>query len=390
MAPAHQGSRKRSWPICIATWPREIRGLLVLSALAMRDNCSDPFRVPTKAMRDSSAHQVHIVVYPGFKAMEAIGTMSVFEYANIHLQRHGRLKGYEITLISSSAGPVASDMLMTLEATAALEAVRIPDTAIIVGARDIEAALDRNPAVVAWVRDIAPEIHRLVALCSGSFFLAAAGLLQGREAATHWSIASTFQSRFPEVDVNADAIYVRAGSLWTSAGVTACIDLALALVEEDYGRAIALEVARDLVVYLKRPGGQSQFSLHLASQNTSHPGIRNAQDWVLAHLHKEISIRELAEKAAMSERNFRRVFAKEVGTGPLQFLKTARLEAARRLLENGNLPIKAIAKRVGFGTDQSLRKVFLRHLGVAPNEYRARFGGTAISPATSGVPYESS
>ncbi len=341
-------------------------------------------------MSDPSARQVHIVVYPGFKAMEAIGTMSVFEYANIHLQRQGRLKGYEITLTSSSAGPVPSDMLMTLEATAALEAVHIPDTAIIVGARDIEAALDRNPAVVAWVRDVGPEIRRLVALCSGSFFLAAAGLLQGKEAATHWSVASTLQSRFPEIDVNADAIYVRAGSLWTSAGVTACIDVALALVEEDHGRAIALEVARDLVVYLKRPGGQSQFSVHLASQNTSHPGIRNAQDWILANLHKEINVRELAGKAAMSERNFRRVFAKEVGTGPLQFIETARLEAARRLLEDGNLLIKAIAKRVGFGTDQSLRKMFSKHLGVAPNEYRARFGGTPIPRTSSGAPDESS
>lgn len=326
-------------------------------------------------MSEPSPRRVHIVVYPGFKALEAIGTMSVFEYANIHLQRQGRPRGYEITLASCSAGPVPSDMLMTLHATKALDAVDIPDIAVVVGARDIETALARNPALVSWVQTVAPRIERLVALCSGSFFLAAAGLLRGKEAATHWSVADLLQTRFPDVDVNADAIYVSAGRVWTSAGVTACIDLALALVEEDQGRAIALEVARDLVVYLKRPGGQSQFSVHLASQNASHPGIRGVQDWVLANLQKAHNIRDLARIAVMSERNFRRVFAKEVGTGPLQYIETARLEAARRLLENGNLPLKAVAKRVGFGSDQSLRKVFVKHFGVTPNEYRARFGG---------------
>ncbi|HSV80922.1 MAG TPA: GlxA family transcriptional regulator [Ramlibacter sp.] len=326
-------------------------------------------------MNDPAPRCVHIVVYPGFKALEAIGTMSVFEYANVHLQRQGRPRGYDITLASSAVGPVPSDMLMTLQATKALDEPEVPDIAIVVGARDIETALANNPALVAWARNVAPQVKRLVGLCSGSFFLAAAGLLQGKEAATHWSVAGMLQARYPEVAVNADAIYVSAGRIWTSAGVTACIDLALALVEEDHGRALALEVARDLVVYLKRPGGQSQFSVHLASQTTTHPGIRSVQDWVLANLQEQFGVGDLARKAAMSERNFRRVFAKEVGAGPVQFIETARLEAARRLLEDGNLPLKSVARRVGLGSDQSLRKLFIRHLGVGPNEYRARFGG---------------
>jgi transcriptional regulator GlxA family with amidase domain len=319
--------------------------------------------------------RVDIVVYPGFKALEAISTMSVFEYANTNLLRKGDPRGYEINIAASSPGPVQSDLLVTVQATKVLDALDLPDIAVVVGAREIEAALQANSLLVDWARSAAPRIHRLVALCSGSFFLAAAGLLSDKHAATHWRVASLLKARFPDVRVDAEAIYISAGRLWTSAGVTACIDLALALVEEDFGRGLALEVARDLVVYLKRPGGQSQLSVHLESQITSHPGIRNVQEWILSNLHAPLSVPELACMAAMSERNFRRVFAKEIGAGPLQFIEAARVEAARRLLEDGDLPMKSIAMLVGFGSNQSLRKVFLKHRGIAPHEYRARFGG---------------
>lgn len=329
----------------------------------------------------SHVRRVDIVIYPGFKALEAIGTMSVFEYANIHLARQGLPRGYDIAVASTAAGTVPSDMLMSLVATRSVDEADLPDIAVIVGAREIEAALARNPALVHWARAVAPRIDRLVALCSGSFFLAAAELLDGQRATTHWSVAPLLQARFPKVQVEADAIYLRAGRLWTSAGVTAGIDLALALVEEDFGRGLALEVARDLVVYLKRPGGQSQFSVHLASQNTSHPGIRAVQDWILSHLDEPLGLRDMAQRAAMSERNFRRVFCKEVGNSPLAFVERARLETARRLLEDGDLPLKSIAGRVGFGSEQPMRKLFLKHLGVAPNEYRARFGGAGKASA---------
>lgn len=320
--------------------------------------------------------RVDLIVYPGFKALEAIGTMSVFEYANLHLARQGRARGYEVSVASTALGRVPSDMAMALEATRAIGAAELPDIAVIVGAREIEQALAHNTALVDWARAVAPRIERLVALCSGTFFLAAAGLLDGQRATTHWDVAARLQAAFPKVQVEADAIYLRAGRLWTSAGVTAGIDLALALVEEDHGRALALQVARDLVVYLKRPGGQSQYSLHLASQNTSHPGIRHAQDWILCHLDAPLRLAELARQAAMSERNFRRVFGREVGASPAEFIERARLDAARRLLEDGDLPLKSIAGRVGFGSEQSLRKLFLKQLGVAPHEYRARFGGS--------------
>lgn len=317
---------------------------------------------------------VDIVVYPGFKALEAIATMSVFEYANTHLAAHGRQRGYRVEVVACEAGTVASDMQMSLQATRALDAAVLPDIAVIVGARGIENAVEEFPALVHWAREVAPRIDRLVALCSGSFFLAAAGLLDGQRAATHWSVAHVLQKSFPRVQVDADAIYVRAGRFYTSAGVTAGIDLALALVEEDFGRELALEVARDLVVYLKRPGGQSQFSVHLASQTTTHPGIRAVQDWMLIHLGEPMDLPQLALQASMSERNFRRVFTREVGASPLAFLENARVEAARRLLEDGDLPLKSVAARIGFSSEQSLRKLFQKRLGVAPQAYRARFG----------------
>jgi transcriptional regulator GlxA family with amidase domain len=318
--------------------------------------------------------RIDVLVYPGFKGIEAIGAMSVFEYANVHLTQNGRPAGYALRIVSLTAGPVASDMHMDLQAHA-LDAADLPHTAIIVGARQIESALANNQGIVDWAARVAPRMERLVALCSGCFFLAAAGVLDGLPATTHWSVAELLQERFPAVKVQADAIYLRAGQLWTSAGVTAGIDLALALVEEDHGRALALQVARDLVVYLKRPGGQSQFSVHLTSQNTSHPGMREIQEWVIANLSQPLDVGTLATRAAMSERNFRRVFVKEVGTTPQQFIEAARLEAARRLLEEGDLPFKSVAARIGFASEQSLRQLFIKRLGVAPQAYRERFGG---------------
>jgi transcriptional regulator GlxA family with amidase domain len=314
-----------------------------------------------------------MVIYPGFKALEAIGPMSVFEYANVHLQRQGLPAGYEVEVMASSP-VVASDTHMALQTTRPLNSDWTPDTAVIVGSRHIEDAVAANPEVVRWAAEAAPRVQRLVALCTGSFFLAAAGLLDDQPATTHWSVAEALQARFPKVRVQSDAIYLRAGKLWTSAGVTAGIDLALALVEADHGRGLALAVARELVVYLKRPGGQSQFSVHLSSQSTTHPGIREAQDWVLTHLDQDLALSALAERAAMSERNFRRVFAKEVGSSPAQFIDSARLEAARRLLEEGDLPLKSIAARVGYASEQPLRKLFVKHLGIDPKAYRERFG----------------
>ncbi|MFM0502453.1 GlxA family transcriptional regulator [Paraburkholderia caffeinilytica] len=322
---------------------------------------------------------VDIVVYEGFKALEAIGPMSVFNYANHHLERLGLSGRYDVRVSAVHAGEIRSDTHMSLCATKTLDLGALPHTAIIVGAREIEDALAAAPEIVEWVRAASHQLVRTVALCSGAFFLAAAGLLDGKRATTHWALAPLLGTRHPAVIVDPDCIFVREDKLWTSAGVTAGIDLALALVEEDFGRNLALEVARDLVVYLKRPGGQSQFSVHLSSQQSQHPGIRGLQDWVFANLDKRISVADMAQFMVTSPRNFARVFQRETGMSPMVFVEQARVEAARRALEDGTLPIKTIAMQVGFRSYEPMRKAFLKWLNVSPQAYRSRFGSTLAS-----------
>lgn len=327
---------------------------------------------------------VDVIVYDGFKALEAIGPMSVFSYANYHLRQRGLDGGYDVKVAATHLGDVASDTAMSLRATKALSPLTPPHTAIVVGARDIERAVDDAPGIVAWLEQTAHRLERTAALCTGTFFLAAAGLLDGKRATTHWALATALRARYPAIDVDADCIFVREGKLWTSAGVTAGIDLALALVEEDFGQDVALDVARDLVVYLKRPGGQSQFSVHLSSQKTQHQGIRALQDWLLTRLHERIGVAQMAARLSMSERNFTRVFQRETGTTPMAFIEQARVEAARRLLEDGDLPAKTIAMQTGFGSYEPMRKAFQKHLGVSPRAYRERFGSTVAR--TTGAP----
>ena len=326
----------------------------------------------------SAAITVDIIVYPGFKAVEAIGPMSVFEYANLHLQRRGKAPGYDVRVASCAVGPVRSDTLMSLDATKALSTLSLPDNAIIVGARHIQTALAESAAIIDWVAAVAPRIKRLTSLCSGAFFLAAAGALDGRRATTHWGVAERLQADYPAVQVDADAIFVRADHVWTSAGVTAGIDLALALVEEDFGRELALEVATEMVVFLKRPGGQSQFSAHLLSERTTRPNIRELQNWILDNLQEKLSVTQLAQKAMMSERHFTRVFQQEVGVSTQEFIERCRFEGATALLAELTLSLKAVAARAGFTDEAHMRRVFQKKLGITPRLYRERFATTGI------------
>ena len=321
---------------------------------------------------------VDIVVYPGFKAMEAVGPMSVFEYANLHRARRGQAPGYDVRIASSRLGPVKSDTLMSLDATKVLNTLALPDSAIVVGARHIEAALRDGAAIVDWVAAASPRIDRLASLCSGAFFLAAAGVLDGQRATTHWSVAARLQADYPAIDVDADAIFIRAGKLWTSAGVTAGMDLALALVEEDFGRDLALDVATEMVVYLKRPGGQSQFSSYLLSERTARPSIRALQNWILENLHERFTTAQLAGKAMMSERHFARVFQQEVGLSAQEFIEASRFERATHLLADLKLPLKTVAARACFSDEAHMRRVFMKKLGIAPKVYRERFATTGI------------
>lgn len=316
---------------------------------------------------------IHLVIYPGFKLMEAAGPLSVLSNANRHLAARGDPRRYAVTLTAPEPGPVPSDSGVALDASASLPQTGALETVVVSGAAEIETALVAQPALVDWCRRRAGEARRFAALCTGSFFLAEAGLLHGRRAATHWNFADRLQARFAGVRVDADAIFVQDGNLWTSAGVTAAIDLTLAFVEQDFGRDLALEVARDLVIYLKRPGGQSQFSAALTSQMSGAPGMRDMQGWILANLEKPLKLADMAARAGMSPRNFSRAFSADTGTTPNAWLENARCERAKALLLDTEMPMKSVAFRAGFTSDEQMRKVFTRRFSLTPKEYRARF-----------------
>jgi transcriptional regulator GlxA family with amidase domain len=224
-----------------------------------------------------------------------------------------------------------------------------------------------------WLRRRIPDTRRHGSVCTGAFCLGAAGLLDGLNVTTHWQHAAELAQRFPAAHVVPDQIYVNDGALWTSAGVTAGIDLTLKLIEDDHGRAIALAVARRLVVFLKRPGGQSQFSAHLAAQVAAEGRIQAVQHWILDHLPLNLTIHVLADRAGMSVRNFTRVFQQDAGMTPADFVEMARVDAARRLLEDTDTPLQRIASRCGFANADTMRRAFLRRIHTGPSEYRTHF-----------------
>lgn len=328
---------------------------------------------PTESQAGATELSVDIVIYPGFKIMEAVGPLNVFTAANRYLAAAAHPARYDVRLVTPEPGPVVSDCLLPLEATVALKDCTPADTVIIAGALDIETALAETPQIVDWCRRRHREVRRFASLCTGTFFLAEAGLLDGRKATTHWSVADRLQQRYPGVQVNVDAIFLREDNLYTSAGVTAAIDLALAFVEQDFGRDLALSVARDMVIYLKRPGGQSQFSSLLTREMPARSGMADIQTWVHANLDSKLLTSDLAKRAGMSERNFVRHFIREVGQSPSDYLANARCERATTLLLETDLPLKTIAHRVGFSSDDQMRKVFTRRFSLTPREYRERF-----------------
>jgi transcriptional regulator GlxA family with amidase domain len=246
------------------------------------------------------------------------------------------------------------------------------DTLILAGGIGARRALGER-AVIGWIRRIAPRVRRLASVCTGAFLLAEAGLLDGRRATTHWRSCPLLAERYPRIAVDPDPIFVRDRRVYTSAGITAGMDLALALVEEDHGREVALAVARELVMFLKRPGGQSQFSVPLMAQATDHQPIRELQGWIGEHLAADLSVAALARRAAMSPRNFARVFTRGVGVTPARFVERARVEAARRRLEESSLRVDAVATECGFSSAEVMRRTFLRTVRVTPADYRQRF-----------------
>ena len=307
-------------------------------------------------------------VPPGGHALEFTGPSDVFEEAN----RQAGRRVYDIRFISEEPRPMTCLSGLRFMPDRTIHDADEPiDTLIVTGARDpLEPA---TSSLIAWLQRQAPNTRRYGAVCSGAFLLGAAGLLDNKHATTHWEFAPALAAAFPLAIVEPDRIFVRDGPMFTSAGVTAGMDLALALVEEDLGRAAALAVARWLVMFLKRPGGQSQFSIQLAAQTASRTPILEVQQWIRDNPQAGLSVRELAQRAGMTERSFARVFRSQTGITPGDFVEATRVDAARRLLEETNLPLQRVASASGFGSTEALRRAFVRQLGVRPTDYRSRF-----------------
>ena len=323
-------------------------------------------------MSPAMPRRIEILVFPDAQLLDATGPAQVFASANEMALRSAHLeKGplYEIALVAEMA-EVTTNSGIALRCALLSENRPAPDTAIAVGGSGVNAACSR-PALVDWVRDRAIHARRMASVCSGAFLLAQAGLLDGRRAVTHWHRYDEFAGRFPQVRLERDPIFVNDGNIWTSAGVTAGIDLALAMVEEDHGRTLALAVARELVVFLKRPGGQSQFSAPLRLQ-TADDRFSDLHAWISANLTRPLTLDTLADRAGMSLRSFARHYRQRTGRTPAEAVEIIRLERAQGLLETGS-SVEVTARKCGFGSTETMRRVFLRRLGVGPKDWQERF-----------------
>lgn len=328
------------------------------------------------AISPRAGRRVVVLSYPGGNLLDVAGPVQTFETANRQAlaSGHWRERPYEVIVASEHGGAVASGagLSVSTRPISALAAASI-DTLIVPGGSpdDRPAAL---PGLVRWVNRHAGRVRRVCSVCTGAFILAEAGVLDGLRVTTHWKWAARLQAMYPALTVDADPIFIRQGRVWTSAGVTAGIDLTLALVEADLGHRIALAVARELVVFIKRPGGQSQFSIPLNAQHDcGASGFAELHAWMAAHLRDDLRVARLAERAGMSARTFARAYAAAVGRTPARTVESMRFEAACRALEESHAPLKRIAADTGHGTEQNLRRVFLRRLRITPQQYRARF-----------------
>lgn len=313
---------------------------------------------------------VAIVAPPNVQSLDVSGPVDVFMEA---ARRSGGKAAYQVSLISIEETAVVRAGGLSLVADTSIHGPDTQiDTLLVAGTPDFAVA-DTLTDFQAWLRRRAPTVRRYGSVCTGAFFLGAAGLLDGKQVTTHWAHAAELAARYPAAHVDPDRIYVQDGSLYTSAGVTAGIDLALMLIEEDHGRELALSVARHLVMFLKRPGGQSQFSAHLAAQIAAESRVQSVQHWILDNLSADLSLSTLAARAGMSVRNFSRTFQSETGSTPADFVELARVDAARRVLEDSETPLQRVASHCGFGTADTMRRAFIRRIGTGPQDYRSRF-----------------
>ncbi|MEV0536244.1 DJ-1/PfpI family protein [Kitasatospora sp. NPDC050463] len=323
-------------------------------------------------------HRVVIAVFPDVDLLDVTGPAEVFALAN--RESDGRA-GYEVRLAGPEPGPVVTSAGVRLVADLSFAEVGAAvDTLLVPGAVDLrpDGPVARvDDTVVEWVRATAPHARRIASVCVGAHLLAAAGLLDGRRATTHWSTAAQLAAEHPQVRVDADPIFVRSGRVWTGAGISTCMDLALALVAEDHGEDLALAVARQLVMYLRRQGGQSQFSVPLSRPAPARRDIDALRVFINEHLDEDLSASVLAGRMRLSERHFARVFRQETGTSPAAYVEAARVEAARRLLETTDQPLEQIAAAAGVGSVETLHRAFRKQINTTPASYRRRFRTTS-------------
>ncbi|MDQ7987228.1 GlxA family transcriptional regulator [Pseudomonas sp. G34] len=321
------------------------------------------------------------LIYPDFMSLDVVGPMQVFASANVERNRQGLSDAYRLLLLADQPGPVNSSSGIRLVADLAWAEVDPAslDTLLIPGGLG-ETEQCENQRLLSWLQQAEPDIRRLGSICSGALILARTGLLDGRRVTTHWADIDTLRQHH-RLLVDSDCLHTydpAAGDgsehLFTSAGVTAGIDLALALVEADLGRSMALAVARRLVMFLRRPGGQAQFSALLAPEPSRTPRLAELLDWIPTNLVGDLSLEALANKARMTPRTLSRVFARELGTGPAGYVERVRLEAARSLLQDAQASISTVAQLTGFGHPENLRRVFHKHLSISPQQYAERFG----------------
>jgi transcriptional regulator GlxA family with amidase domain len=308
--------------------------------------------------------RVSFLIFPQFQLLDAAGPIAAFEIAERY-----RPGSYELRLIAQRAGMVASTSGVTMNATSLSRAVTV-DTLVIAGGEGTRAA-SRDPRILKFVGACNVQARRVASVCSGAYILAATGALDGRVATTHWTRSADFAQKFPRIRLNADCIFVKAGKFWSSAGITAGIDLALALIAEDLGEGVARRVAQQLVVYYRRPGGQSQFSTLLELERADGR-FAPLLDYVRSNLRERLSVEDLAAKACMSPRNFARLFQSETGTSPARAVMRLRTETARAQIDSGGASVQEIARSCGFGDPERMRRAFVSLYGRPPTALRAR------------------
>jgi transcriptional regulator GlxA family with amidase domain len=318
--------------------------------------------------------RIVMLAFPDAQILDVTGPLEVFAIAaRLLVHRTSRDPGYSVELVAPSAGPVRMSNGLELVARRAMRDVRGPvDTLFVAGGEGVRRAVE-DAATIEWILRMDARARRMASVCSGAFLLARAGLLDGRRATTHWGSCAALARLFPRVHVDPDRIYVRDGRIATSAGITAGMDLALALVEEDLGGELARDVARQLVLFLRRPGGQSQFSVQLAGPVATRLSLRELQSWIHEHPDADLGVGALARRMGMSPRNFARVFTRELAVTPARYIERARVEAARQWLEDSRASLDEVAAACGFGSAETLRRTFQRVLRVSPSAYRDAF-----------------